>query len=68
MWNGALHEPEFVGKVLNHVEANEDKYGTATRMKGMLTVAMEVRDHHSSSRSFSLARELHGSLIIQYRL
>ena len=42
MWSGALHNPEFVSSVLTHVEANEDKYGTAARMKGMLTVAKEV--------------------------
>jgi hypothetical protein len=45
MWNGAIHKPEFVGKVLKHLEENEDKYGTAARMKGMLTVAKEVRIH-----------------------
>ena len=42
MWSGALHDKEFVSSVLSHVEANEDKYGTAARMKGMLTVAKEV--------------------------
>ncbi|KAI0709326.1 N2,N2-dimethylguanosine tRNA methyltransferase [Earliella scabrosa] len=41
MWSGALHNPEFVSSVLTHVEANEDKYGTAARMRGMLTVAKE---------------------------
>lgn len=43
MWNSRLHDPEFVEKVLQHVESNEDKYGTVVRMKGMLTVAKEVR-------------------------
>ena len=42
MWSGPLHDPSFVSDVLEHVEANEDKYGTAVRMKGMLTVAKEV--------------------------
>ena len=42
MWSGPLHDPEFVAEVLAHVETNEDKYGTAPRMKGMLTVAKEV--------------------------
>ncbi|TBU65737.1 N2,N2-dimethylguanosine tRNA methyltransferase [Dichomitus squalens] len=37
MWSGPLHDPEFVGSVLGHVESNEDKYGTSARMKGMLT-------------------------------
>lgn len=47
MWNGPIQDPEFVGKVLQHVESNEDKYGTVVRMKGMLTVAKEVRHHLS---------------------
>ncbi|RDB21077.1 tRNA (guanine(26)-N(2))-dimethyltransferase [Hypsizygus marmoreus] len=41
MWSGPLHDSEFVSKVLEHLEANQDKYGTAVRMKGMLTVAKE---------------------------
>ncbi|KAF7793124.1 hypothetical protein EIP86_004233 [Pleurotus ostreatoroseus] len=41
MWAGPLHDKEFVSKVLEHVENNEDSYGTVTRMKGMLTVAKE---------------------------
>jgi hypothetical protein len=43
MWNGPIHDPRFVGQILEHLEDSEDKYGTATRMKGMLTVAKEVR-------------------------
>ena len=42
MWNGRIHDPQFVGQILEHLEGNEDKYGTSTRMKGMLTVAKEV--------------------------
>lgn len=42
MWSGPIHDSEFVGQVLDHLEGNEDKYGTSTRMKGMLTVAKEV--------------------------
>lgn len=45
MWSGPLHDTEFVTNVLEHLEANQDKYGTATRMKGMLTVAKEVSDY-----------------------
>ncbi|KAF5380997.1 hypothetical protein D9615_003984 [Tricholomella constricta] len=41
MWSGPLHDSNFVTKVLEHVEANQDKYGTAVRMKGMLNVAQE---------------------------
>ncbi|EPQ58267.1 N2,N2-dimethylguanosine tRNA methyltransferase [Gloeophyllum trabeum ATCC 11539] len=41
MWSGPLHDPEFVGKVLEHLEADADHYGTSTRMRGMLTVAKE---------------------------
>lgn len=43
MWNGPIHDPQFVCQILEHLEDNEDKYGTSTRMKGMLTVAKEVR-------------------------
>lgn len=43
MWSGPLHDTDFVSDVLAHVEASEDKYGTVARMKGMLTVAKEVR-------------------------
>jgi tRNA (guanine26-N2/guanine27-N2)-dimethyltransferase len=43
MWSGPLHNQEFVGKVLDHLEENQSNYGTAARMKGMLTVAKEVR-------------------------
>jgi tRNA (guanine26-N2/guanine27-N2)-dimethyltransferase len=42
MWNGQIHDPQFVGRILEHLEGNEDKYGTSTRMRGMLTVAKEV--------------------------
>ncbi|KIP09582.1 hypothetical protein PHLGIDRAFT_126174 [Phlebiopsis gigantea 11061_1 CR5-6] len=44
MWSGPLHDKNFIGKVLDHVEANSDKYGTSPRMKGMLTVAKEELD------------------------
>ena len=42
MWSGPLHNKTFVSNVLKHVDADEDQYGTSTRMKGMLTVASEV--------------------------
>ena len=42
MWSGPIHDSEFVGKVLEHVNTNDDHYGTSLRMKGMLTVAKEV--------------------------
>lgn len=45
MWSGRLHDPDFVGKVLDHVEENKTHYGTSSRMKGMLTVAKEVAIH-----------------------
>lgn len=44
MWSGPIHDPEFVAKVLTHLEGNQDHYGTAARMKGMLTVAQEVSE------------------------
>ena len=42
MWSGQLHDPDFIGKVLEHLESSKEQYGTAARMKGMLTVAQEV--------------------------
>lgn len=42
MWAGPIHDPGFVGEVLEHLEESKDKYGTADRMKGMMTVAKEV--------------------------
>jgi tRNA G26 N,N-dimethylase Trm1 len=42
MWSGPLHDPEFVGKVIEHLRCNNVRYGTLTRMNGMLTVAKEV--------------------------
>ncbi|TFY79408.1 hypothetical protein EWM64_g4603 [Hericium alpestre] len=44
MWAGPIHDHSFTAKLLEHVEANESKYGTSTRMKGMLTVANEELD------------------------
>ena len=44
MWAGSLHEKEFIDKVLDHLDTNSERYGTASRMKGMLTVAKEVGD------------------------
>ncbi|KIJ68912.1 hypothetical protein HYDPIDRAFT_178862 [Hydnomerulius pinastri MD-312] len=44
MWSGPLHDAAFVSKVLEHLDKNADKYGTSTRMKGMLTVAQEELD------------------------
>ncbi|KAG8217920.1 N2,N2-dimethylguanosine tRNA methyltransferase [Butyriboletus roseoflavus] len=41
MWSGPLHNPEFVAKVVEHVDGNANSYGTSTRMKGMLVVAQE---------------------------
>lgn len=41
MWSAPIQNPEFIGKVLEHLEESPNKYGTVTRMKGMLTVAKE---------------------------
>jgi hypothetical protein len=43
MWSGPLHNPEFVAKVVEHVDRDGKNYGTSARMKGMLAVAQEVR-------------------------
>ncbi|KAF9535308.1 N2,N2-dimethylguanosine tRNA methyltransferase [Crepidotus variabilis] len=41
MWSAPLHDPVFVEKVVHHVEESKELYGTAARMKGMLTLAKE---------------------------
>jgi tRNA (guanine26-N2/guanine27-N2)-dimethyltransferase len=46
MWAGPLHDPAFIGRVLKHVEAEPAKYGTSSRMQGMLTVAQSELDTH----------------------
>jgi tRNA G26 N,N-dimethylase Trm1 len=43
MWSGVIHDSDFVTRVLDHIENTQKKYGTSPRMKGMLTVAKEVR-------------------------
>jgi tRNA (guanine26-N2/guanine27-N2)-dimethyltransferase len=43
MWSAPIHDASFIEKVLEHLEAHQNNYGTAVRMKGMLTVAKEVR-------------------------
>jgi tRNA (guanine26-N2/guanine27-N2)-dimethyltransferase len=54
MWSAPIHNPEFIGKVLEHLEENEAQYGTASRMKGMLTVAKEASVVKFSTRWYSL--------------
>ncbi|THU80820.1 N2,N2-dimethylguanosine tRNA methyltransferase [Dendrothele bispora CBS 962.96] len=41
MWSGPIHDTDFVSQVLSHTESHSEHYGTAVRMKGMLTVAKE---------------------------
>ncbi|KAF8910968.1 tRNA methyltransferase [Gymnopilus junonius] len=41
MWSGPLHDQDFIGKLISHVDQNQEHYGTSARMKGMLTVAKE---------------------------
>ncbi|KAJ7172448.1 N2,N2-dimethylguanosine tRNA methyltransferase [Mycena filopes] len=41
MWSAPIHNSEFIGKVLEHLGTNETQYGTASRMRGMLTVTKE---------------------------
>jgi tRNA (guanine26-N2/guanine27-N2)-dimethyltransferase len=42
MWSAPIHDRHFAGKVLEHLEANKESYGTYPRMRGMLTIANEV--------------------------
>lgn len=43
MWSGPIHDSSFASEVLKHVDEDPGRYGTSTRMRGMLTVASEVR-------------------------
>jgi tRNA (guanine26-N2/guanine27-N2)-dimethyltransferase len=49
MWSGPLHDKDFVKAVLQHADEYVDKYGTSTRMKGMLSVVCEVGVARKSS-------------------
>ena len=42
MWSGPIHDSEFAAKVLEHLLEEPTRYGTAMRMKGMLTLAKDV--------------------------
>lgn len=42
MWSGPIHDKEFTELLLRHIEEHSSHYGTAVRMKGMVTLAYEV--------------------------
>ncbi|KAF8495631.1 N2,N2-dimethylguanosine tRNA methyltransferase [Gautieria morchelliformis] len=44
MWSGSLHDKDFTGRLLRHIESEEAKYGTCSRMKGMITLADQELD------------------------
>lgn len=44
MWIDKLHNKQFTQRMLQHVEGSSDKYGTATRMKGMISTANDELD------------------------
>lgn len=49
MWSDSLHDKDFTARLLRHIETDGAKYGTASRMKGMVTLAAEVKSreaHH----------------------
>lgn len=43
MWSGSIHDKEFTEHLLQHVEEHSSHYGTSARLKGMVTLAHEVR-------------------------
>jgi len=43
MWGAPIHNREFVKEMLEHVEENSKDFKTSERIKGMLTVAYNVR-------------------------
>ncbi|KAL7009826.1 RNA methyltransferase tRNA(m5U54)methyltransferase [Cystobasidiomycetes sp. EMM_F5] len=57
MWIGKLHDEAYVDRILQHVDSDEDAYGTSTRMRGMLTLARnELTDlfYYNPSKTASL--------------
>lgn len=44
LWNDKLHDRTYVETLLEEINKNEDKFQTSSRMKGMLTVALEELD------------------------
>jgi tRNA (guanine26-N2/guanine27-N2)-dimethyltransferase len=43
MWGGPIHNKEFVGQMLEHIQNNSNDFNTASRIEGMLAVAHAVR-------------------------
>ncbi|KAK3098987.1 hypothetical protein FSP39_024964 [Pinctada imbricata] len=41
IWAVPIHDTDFVGRVIKHVEQNKDKFKTSDRILGMLTVIQE---------------------------
>jgi tRNA G26 N,N-dimethylase Trm1 len=60
LYNGPLHNNEFLDKMLAHVGANRGSYGTSSRIEGMVSVARSV----SSTFSVLNPREIDRSIII----
>jgi tRNA (guanine26-N2/guanine27-N2)-dimethyltransferase len=48
MWSGPLHNQEFVNQMLTHIEDSASEFKTAERIKGMVTVAKNVRPQTGS--------------------
>ncbi|ORY73655.1 S-adenosyl-L-methionine-dependent methyltransferase, partial [Leucosporidium creatinivorum] len=41
MWSAPIHNKEFVGEMLEHVQAHASEFGTSSRIEGMLTIAKQ---------------------------
>lgn len=42
MWSAPIHNKEFVGEMLEHVQEHASEFGTSSRIEGMLTIAKHV--------------------------
>lgn len=42
MWSAPIHNKEFVGEMLEHVQEHASEFGTSSRIEGMLTIAKQV--------------------------
>lgn len=56
MWSAPLHNQAFIKEMLEHVEDNKKDFATHDRIKGMLTVALNVRLPSPSTRARCRAR------------
>ncbi|KAI8812146.1 N2,N2-dimethylguanosine tRNA methyltransferase [Cladochytrium replicatum] len=58
-WTSSIHDQIFIRKLLDHVKSSSSKYGTHTRLMGMITVMSEEIDVPLYYSLPSLCKTLH---------